>query len=53
MAYLALEDHAAAVALLAPALEELELLDNVPGKEELQRVMTENLAKARAAPGKI
>ena len=57
--YIMLEDAAGRInttsglAMAYLALEELELLDNVPGKEELQRVMTENLAKARAAPGQI
>jgi tetratricopeptide (TPR) repeat protein len=46
MALLALEDHAAVVATLTPALDELAPLDNVPGKEALLRAMRENLARA-------
>ena len=53
MAYLALEDYTAAVAVLAPALEELAQLENVPGKDELRRVMTESLERARAALGEL
>ena len=53
MAHLALEEYAAAVAVLAPALEELAPLVNVPGIEALQTAMVESLASAQAALGQL
>jgi tetratricopeptide (TPR) repeat protein len=49
MALLALEDYAPVVETLAPALDELVTLDNVPGKDALLRAMRENLARAETA----
>lgn len=49
MAHLARRDYAGAAAVLAPAIDELAQLDNVPGKAALLDAMRKNLATARAA----
>ena len=49
LAHVALADYAAVAAVLAPALVELAPLENVPGKADLLRTMSETLTRARTA----